>query len=153
MLLAQVLDIGRCRSLWRLPGTLLALPELRRLVLATKAVGQHVVEQLELRSPNPVDVEFEGDAQEDDWDMESDGSEGFGVVGGDMPPLALVYGSEDDVTETESEVDEEGVPGLVDYPDLQMLHGAEDIGALGGDMPPPALVNGSEDDSSESEDD
>lgn len=61
----QVLDLGSCGSLWRLPASLLDLSALTRLVLTSKAVGQDIVERLELRSLNPVEVEFAGD---DDWD-------------------------------------------------------------------------------------
>jgi hypothetical protein len=76
-LLLQVLDIGRCMTLWQLPSALLSLSQLRRLVLATKAVGQYIVERLELRSSSPVDVEFDAGQEEysdgefpdtDDWD-------------------------------------------------------------------------------------
>jgi hypothetical protein len=75
--LLKVLDIGRCMTLWQLPSALLSLSQLRRLVLATKAVGQYIVERLELRSVNPVDVEFDPGQEEDphlehsntdDWD-------------------------------------------------------------------------------------
>lgn len=51
--------------LLRLPAALLSLRQLRRLVLATKATDQGLVERLELRSPNPVDVEFDGHEEED----------------------------------------------------------------------------------------
>lgn len=51
--------------LLRLPAALLSLRQLRRLVLATKAIDQGLVERLELRSPNPVDVEFDGHEEED----------------------------------------------------------------------------------------
>lgn len=61
----QVLDLGSCRSLWRLPASLLDLSELTRLVLTSKAVAQDIVERLELRPLNPVEVEF---AADDDWD-------------------------------------------------------------------------------------
>lgn len=87
-----MLDIGHCHSLWRLPAALLSLRQLRRLVLATKAIGQGVVERLELRSSNPVDVEFDSEEDPDaDWDSsdisgseDAAGSEGGGSgdVGG-----------------------------------------------------------------------
>jgi hypothetical protein len=71
--LPQVLDIGRTTSLWRLPPALLHLPQLRRLLLSTRAVGQDIVERLELRDPNPVDVECDGyDGYSDDYHMEVD---------------------------------------------------------------------------------
>jgi hypothetical protein len=59
-----VLDIGRCYMLLRMPVALLSLRQLRRLVLATKAIDQGLVERLELRSPYPVDVEFDGHEEE-----------------------------------------------------------------------------------------
>lgn len=82
----QVLDIGRCMTLWQLPAALLSLSQLRRLVLATKAVGQYIVERLELRSANPVDVEF--DAEEHSQD---EGDEGLSQdYEDDLPELLEV---------------------------------------------------------------
>lgn len=73
MSVLQVLDIGRSSSLWRLPPALISLPQLRRLLLSTKAVGQDVVERLELRAPNPVDVECDGyDGYSDDYYADDD---------------------------------------------------------------------------------
>lgn len=71
-----MLDIGRCSSLWRLPSALLSLPQLRRVVLSNKAVGQNLLERLELRSPNPVDVEcdnYDSDSAYDAWGEEDQG--------------------------------------------------------------------------------
>jgi hypothetical protein len=71
----QVLDIGRSNSLWRLPSALLSLPQLRRLLLSNKAVGQGLLERLELRSPNPVDVEcdnYDSDSDYYGWGAEED---------------------------------------------------------------------------------
>lgn len=36
----QVLDVGRCSSLWRLPSSLLRLSLLQRLVVPSKAIAQ-----------------------------------------------------------------------------------------------------------------
>lgn len=36
----QVLDVGRCSSLWRLPSSLLRLSQLERLVVPSKAIAQ-----------------------------------------------------------------------------------------------------------------
>jgi hypothetical protein len=36
----QVLDVGRCSSLWRLPTSLLRLSQLERLVVPSKAIAQ-----------------------------------------------------------------------------------------------------------------
>jgi hypothetical protein len=70
-------------TLWQLPSALLSLSQLRRLVLATKAVGQDIVERLELRSVNPVNVEFDTD---DEWD----GALGSHDYDDEMPELLEV---------------------------------------------------------------
>lgn len=79
LLMLQELDLG-CRTLWRLPQALLGLTALRRLVLWTMAVGQDVAEQLQLRSPNPVEIDF---CEEPDfhgnphWAYEAQGEEEY----------------------------------------------------------------------------
>lgn len=63
-----MLDIGHCRSLWQLPPALLSLSQLTHLTLATKAVGQNIIERLELRDPNPVHMVYDLDDDEDQYD-------------------------------------------------------------------------------------
>lgn len=67
----QVLDVGGCGSLWRLPNSLLQLPKLEQLVVPSKALAQHVIEQLECR-PDPVQVYMEpAEEEDDDWEQEA----------------------------------------------------------------------------------
>jgi hypothetical protein len=61
----QRLDLGCCSSLWQLPNSLLQLPDLHTLILPSRAIGQYVVEQLDLRSHpevlvlvDPPDIDF-----------------------------------------------------------------------------------------------
>ncbi|WIA13398.1 hypothetical protein OEZ85_006978 [Tetradesmus obliquus] len=84
----RVLDVGRCSSLWRLPSSLLRLSLLQRLVVPSKAIAQHVCEQLECRAqPVQVDMEPGDDCSDgDDWDLpplldhESDGNESDDLI-------------------------------------------------------------------------
>lgn len=80
-----------------------------------------MVERLELRSPNPVEVEFDGDGGgEDSWDMSSDIGSGFGVLGGDFPAAHML-----DSSESEEEVGGGGVPELIQVhmPGLELGEG------------------------------
>ncbi|WIA33543.1 hypothetical protein OEZ86_006667 [Tetradesmus obliquus] len=84
----RVLDVGRCSSLWRLPSSLLRLSLLQRLVVPSKAIAQHVCEQLECRAQLvQVDMEPGDDCSDgDDWDLpplldhESDGNESDDLI-------------------------------------------------------------------------
>lgn len=70
----QVLDIGACCSLWSLPRSLLLLAALEQLIVPSKAIGQHVLEQLELRGSNPVEVLIDpADSEDDEEDGEGAG--------------------------------------------------------------------------------
>lgn len=65
MLCLQVLDVGHCQALWRLPRELLRLSKLTRLVITSMALDQHVVEQLQMR-PVPVEVECTSESEEEE---------------------------------------------------------------------------------------
>jgi len=71
--LEQELNLSRCTRLWTLPDSLLHLVKLQLLHIPSRAIAQHLIEQLELRDPVPVDV---------DSDPEED--EGFGDEAYDM---------------------------------------------------------------------
>lgn len=61
-----MLDVGACCSLWSLPRSLLQMSTLAQLTVPSKAIGQHIIEQLELRGSNPVEVVMEPGDLEDE---------------------------------------------------------------------------------------
>eukprot|EP00878_Enallax_costatus_P007664 GHUV01008023.1.p1 GENE.GHUV01008023.1~~GHUV01008023.1.p1 ORF type:complete len:460 (+),score=174.93 GHUV01008023.1:34-1380(+) len=75
----MVLDVGGCCSLWSIPRSLIQMRALERLIIPSKAIGQHVIEQLEMRGSNPVEViidlaDTDDDAMEDEMALLSDTS-------------------------------------------------------------------------------
>ncbi len=73
---SQVLDVGACGSLWNLPRSLLRCEALEQLVVPSRAIGHHVIEQLELRGRRPVEVVIEPPEGQTSDDHFSDGEYG-----------------------------------------------------------------------------